>query len=226
MDHLHATQTHAAERYLLGELPAAEAEQFELHFFECAQCALAVEGGELFLEGARAHFRHPEGPAANPKPDARPSFADAVSAFFRRPLFTMPVMAALAAVTIYQGAFQIPGLEAVLHSARSLPAIQLIGASRGEEATVHIPPGSPFLSISADIPPGASFQRYLCVLTGGEREISSSLNPPPLEGQPITILIPAAQLKSGSYQLTVYGVAPDGQRSDRISTYPFGVKFD
>ena len=54
MDHLHAYETKAPERYVLGELTAAEAEDFELHYFDCEQCAVAVESSQLFIANARA----------------------------------------------------------------------------------------------------------------------------------------------------------------------------
>ena len=54
MDHSRATEVQAAERYLLGELPAGEAEEFERHYFECPDCAQAVEAGVEFIGDARA----------------------------------------------------------------------------------------------------------------------------------------------------------------------------
>lgn len=223
MDHLHAQQTRAAERYLLGELPAGEAEEFELHYFECRQCALAVEAGESFMANARACFREPE----NPKPQQaeahaadrpRRSFLGAVAAFWRSPVFTVPVMAALASLAIYQGV--------VLNTAAPLPSLQLIGASRGDEPVLHIPPRRRFAQIEADIPPAEPFKQYLCVLTRDGREVTGIASPAPEEGQPITILFPVAKLKAGHQDLTLYGLGPDGARSDRISTYPFSVQFN
>src|SRR5690349_11628319 len=59
MDHTQATRAHAAERYLLGELPPGEAEDFERHFFECVECAEAVETGGEFIGNAREVLRTP-----------------------------------------------------------------------------------------------------------------------------------------------------------------------
>ncbi|HZL56829.1 MAG TPA: hypothetical protein VFC21_07100 [Bryobacteraceae bacterium] len=227
MDHLHAQKTNAAERYLLGELPAEDAGDFELHYFECAQCALAVEAGDAFLANARAHFRDPESTHPHGKPAPGHSFLNALQSFWRYPAFTIPVIAALAAIALFQGLVAIPGLHRILNTARSLPAVQLIGASRGDEIVVHVPAGSPFVSLAADIPPGSEFKQYVCVLTNGaRREISSSVHPAPNEGQPISVLIPAAQLRPGNHELTLFGLSPNGQRSDRISTYPFNVQLD
>jgi len=39
MDHDTSIKTMAAERYLLEELSSSERDEFELHFFECLECA-------------------------------------------------------------------------------------------------------------------------------------------------------------------------------------------
>jgi hypothetical protein len=42
MDHEAAASTHAIERYLLGEMPVAERDEFEDHFFTCTVCAEGI----------------------------------------------------------------------------------------------------------------------------------------------------------------------------------------
>jgi hypothetical protein len=232
LDHRHALETQAAERYLLGELPAAEAEEFELHFFECQICAFAVESGHEFIGAAQDYFRQPAIPAATPaaippiKASSSGSFSEALAAFFR-PAWVVPAFAALLVVIGYQNAVTIPGMARVLNTARSLPAMQLIGASRGEETVVHVPAGSPFVALAADIPPGTPFKEYVCVLSGADgREISRSIAPAPAEGQPISVLVPSAQFQTGRHSLTIYGSTPDGSLSNKISTYPFSVQIN
>lgn len=219
----------APERYLLGELAPAEAEDFELHYFECQQCALAVESGEQFIEGACAYYKDPavQESRAEAKKPVR-SFLQIVTAFWTRPFFAFPVMAVLAAVTIYQGTVVIPQMRSVLNTARSLPAVQLIGAARGDGPPVLKvrPKKDPFAELKADIPPAQPYKEYLCVLIRDKQEVSETLTPAPGEGQPITIQVPVGQLRSGRQDLDLYGVKPDGQRSDeRISTAPFQVDF-
>ena len=229
MDHLQAQQMKAPERYLLGELAAAEAEEFELHYFDCPHCAMAVESGESFLANAREWFRNPEVAAQSERRKERNekvSLFEAVTAFWRRPAFGIPVMAVLAGIAIYQGFIVIPGLHRVLDTARALPAVQLIGVSRGEPIILHVPAQAPFTTVAGDIPPGSSYQHYLCVLTRDGSEVSTIVAPAPAEGVPITVLIPSSKLKPGPQELELYGEKPDGQRSDRISRYPFTVQFD
>lgn len=226
MDHLHAQQIKAPERYLLGELAAAEAEEFELHYFDCPQCAMAVESGESFLANAKEWFRNPAPVTQPERRRSEKSFFESLSAFWKQPVFALPMMAALAGIAVYQGLVVIPGLHQVLNTARALPAVQLIGVSRGEATVLRVPPGAPFATVAGDIPPGSSYQHYLCVLTRDGAEVSAIVAPAPAEGMPITVLIPSSKLKVGPQELDLYGEKPDGQRSDRISKYPFTVQFE
>ncbi|HKD09882.1 MAG TPA: zf-HC2 domain-containing protein [Bryobacteraceae bacterium] len=230
MDHLHAQQTQAVERYVLGELTAAEAEEFEIHFFECPQCAMAVDAGQEFIEGARASFREPRAEKIKGREDIRaprPSFFERISealSAFCRPVITVPAMAALAGIAAYEGV-SASNLNRVLETARAVPAVQLIGASRGDEMVVPVWKGEAFAPVAFDVPPGASYKTYLCVLNSGDQEVLSVTSPAPADGQPITIQLPIRRLKDAHYDLMVYGLTPDGQRSDRISRYPFAVRF-
>ncbi len=53
MAHQEAEKTMAVDRYLLNELTEAERMRFEAHYFECADCADAVEAGQIFISGIR-----------------------------------------------------------------------------------------------------------------------------------------------------------------------------
>jgi hypothetical protein len=67
MDHTTAITLHAAERYWHGSLSELEREQFEEHFFGCAECAEEVRWEKLFIEQARAELEKSEEPA-RPEP--------------------------------------------------------------------------------------------------------------------------------------------------------------
>jgi hypothetical protein len=54
MDHLHAMNSFAPERYILGEMTEDERLAFEDHYFSCAECADDVRAGGLMRDGARA----------------------------------------------------------------------------------------------------------------------------------------------------------------------------
>src|SRR5436305_15330434 len=47
MEHSEATDTMAAERYLLGEMTPEDRDAFEEHFFDCSDCAADVRDGAM-----------------------------------------------------------------------------------------------------------------------------------------------------------------------------------
>jgi hypothetical protein len=47
----------AAEKYLLGELLNSQREEYEEHYFDCADCAEDIKDAVEFMEGARRVFR-------------------------------------------------------------------------------------------------------------------------------------------------------------------------
>jgi anti-sigma factor RsiW len=57
MDHIEAVRLQAAEMYLLGELPNSQREEYEEHYFDCADCAEDIMDAVAFMEGARQAFR-------------------------------------------------------------------------------------------------------------------------------------------------------------------------
>jgi anti-sigma factor RsiW len=221
LDHRHALETLAAERYILGELPAVEAEEFELHYFECPQCALAVESGQMFVLAAQENLPAVEMPARQTAPacETKSSLWASLAAFWRQPGFALAAAALLAAIALYQGAVVIPGLR----QPRTLPAFQLIGASRGEDPKIVIPAGTPFVALSADVPPEIHSRNYTCVVSSGGKTVLTVVNPAPEEGHPITILVPTDKLRSGKQEFAIYA---EGSGAKPISTYPFDFEIN
>src|SRR4051794_16643358 len=54
MDHAYIDDQQVAERYLLGQLPPAEAARFEEHSLACAECLDRLEAAEKLRLGLRA----------------------------------------------------------------------------------------------------------------------------------------------------------------------------
>jgi hypothetical protein len=230
LDHLQAYETQAPERYVLGELTAAEAEEFEFHYFECQQCAMAVESSEVFITNARAVLgttAAESGASSADKPDKPSTWFHRLLDAWSRPAFGLPVLAAavFAAVALYQATVLIPAMRSAAGEARALPAFQLIGASRGESAKIVVPSGSPFFALSIDVPPESHLSQYICEVSSRGKSIFRVTSPAPAEGLPITILMPAKGLRAGNYELTVLGAAPKGQQADKIATSAFDLQF-
>jgi hypothetical protein len=215
LDHRHSIETHAAERYLLGELTAVEAEAFELHYFDCPQCALAVESGEMFIssvrETAREGFPAPVSIASRGR---KSSFLDLLQAFWRQPAFGFAIAAGLALALLYQSFWVIPGMK----RPRALPAFHLVGATRAEDQKILVSNGEPTVEFNFDIPPEEHSHTYSCSLSAGEKTYPAFECPPQEEGQPVTIQVPAGELRAGRNELTVRAESADGKV---IQTYPF-----
>jgi hypothetical protein len=229
MDHTQAVSEHSAERYLLGEMPAVEAEAFERHYFECRECALAVEAGQVFVANGRAVLGDAE-PEADRKsaPEApRQSLWDALFGWRHNPAFAFSLAAALVfgGLSLYQGAVLIPSLRHTLDEARVVPWFQLAPATRGDASRVTVPVGTRWFSVAADIPPDAHFPGYLCDLSAGGQVRFSLDAPAPALGQPITIQLSRNELPAGTYDLAIYGVDADGRKRERVSAFTFTLEF-
>jgi hypothetical protein len=115
MDHNLASETYAAERYLLGEMPLEERDEFEEHFFSCRVCGEDVQTASVFIENAKALFRERDlqtSPALKKTMRWRDWLRRDWIGWLRLPV-TVPTFAAvaLAAVVCYQNAVVIPGLR-------------------------------------------------------------------------------------------------------------------
>jgi hypothetical protein len=229
MDHTTAVSEHSAERYLLGEMPAVEAEAFERHYFECPECALAVEAGQVFVANGRAVLDDSEAEAdrKSAREAPRQSLWDALFAWRHNPAFAFSMAAALVfgGLSLYQGTVQIPRLRHTLDEARVLPAFQLAPVSRGDASRVTVPLGTRWFSVAGDLPPDAHFPGYVCDLSAGGKVRLSLPAPAPALGQPITILLSANDVPAGTYDLAIYGVDADGKRRDRVSAFSFTLEF-
>ena len=211
MNHDKAVAERLADRYLLQELSAVETEEFERHYFECAECAAAVESGHVFVANAREVLR--ESPATVRAKSERTFFGIR----WTWSGMLMPATAfALALVAMYQGAVVIPRLK----QPRVLPAFQLLGASRGQEDARIVPKSATAFAISADVPPDAHYPTYSCELKSGGRSVFAVEAAAPQPGQPITIFVPAEGLASGSYEFTVRG------GTEKVFSSAFEIRFE
>jgi anti-sigma factor RsiW len=119
MDHNHAVETQAVERYLLGELDPAERDSFEEHFFTCAECADEMRIAARFRANVREWLRSPSSGMEVDR--GRNWFSWTVWA---------PAAASvlLLAVVGYQNTVTFPGLRAPRALSEPLP---LDGVTRG-----------------------------------------------------------------------------------------------
>jgi hypothetical protein len=222
MDHFKAVNNQAVEQYLLGQMPEAEIEEFEQHFFECGLCAEEVQSGIVFQENARAAF------AAVPQPEPAPAKRNWFAAWWPKPAFAVPAFAAalLAVVVIYQAGFEIPALRQQIAQSRgpqALLAFALRPASRGTENRITIPAGTQSVVMQMDLTDG-SFPSYRCDLDSQSGSASLSVDSPaPPAGSPLNLWIPVAKLTPGTHTLTVRGIR-DSTPGSEVARYPFQLQ--
>lgn len=206
MTHAKAVETHAAERYLLDEMPEIERYAFEEHLFDCAECAEDVRTGGLMREGVRAGLL-PEAvaPATSAREAAAATHAGPGSSSWRAStLLPWAVAATLAMAVGYQALWVVPGLQQQLPAPQVLSPVTLRAATRGAEPTVARPSAGvvSFALDLAGVPSGARLSYDLRAADG--RSVASGAAVAPAPGTPLLLLVPASAVQSaGSYVLTV-----------------------
>ena len=226
MDHQEAVRLQAADRYLLGELSAAELEGFEKHYFGCVECAQEVMAGEHLRASLRAVLRQQRAKAESRAP--APGWLDWL---FGRPAMAGSLAAAclLLALTTYQNLVVVPGLRTQLAEAnapQSYQSFTLRSLTRGDDWTVPLPRAARFAGLRIDLDPQYSFGRYRAEILdkSGSRLLSIESPPPQQPGDPLEFLVPSTSIPAGSYTLVIHGLS-DGQpgRETEIGKYRFSV---
>ena len=232
MNHSEALQQMAAERYLLDELKPEEREAFEEHFFECPDCALDLRAGVAFVDEAKEQLPAlgVNLPASAAAPVRVPAPRAKVNRWFSwgLPSFAVPAFAALLLVLGYQNLVTYPALRAQSEQPRILPWAPTHGATRGAR-----------MVITADRKHGVALPISLPDASGTSAFASCSFDLTDPQGklvwtgsvplssdgadQRISIVIPGATLRSGSYTIAVSGIGPQGERT-AIDTIAFEIR--
>jgi len=231
MEHQEAIQLRAGERYLLGELSGELREQFEEHYFSCAECARDVEAGAAFMDGARQVLGTDSttvSAPARPKAESRRWLELLV-----RPAFAAPALAGLLILAAYQNAVVIPRLRSEISAAnrpRVLAWYSLIAQnSRGGEAlTIPASPSGVF-GLFVDIPPEKHFPAYTCEFEteSGSPEFSLNVSADQAASN-LQLLIPSSRLGPGKHVLVVRGAEAQGASAagqTEVARYDFSLEF-
>jgi hypothetical protein len=226
MQHDHAVRTHAAERYLLGEMPADERALYEEHFFSCAECEADLAAAAVFVDNARAVLRD-----APQEARAQTSHAPSELSWWRRlwvapPRALVPALGAALALMIAVAGYQqwrvIPGLRDQLAddaSLASVPTVALRSASRGAVPRISVTAADRFAVLQADVIADRKVERYTVVLNAAPGRTlwrTSILAPEP--GIPATILLPVRDLAAGDYALVFEDAEQEGRE---VARFPF-----
>jgi hypothetical protein len=221
MNHSEAVTSGAVERYLLGQLSAAESEEFESHYFDCLECTRELRVAAIFEDNVRAVVLEER---RSPKPSIW-------GWLWQRPWSVVPAVAgsAFAVVTLYQGLVVIPGLRGELHNAVSpqVVASYALAISRGDTRTLEIPKGDRFYSIHMDPAWQGSFAAYLCTVQDQSGSIKVSLGvPAPPPSKPLEILMARQTLPSGRYTVVIHNAAEAGKPEAELARYTLVLKLE
>jgi Putative zinc-finger len=228
MDHNQAIQLQAAVKYVLGELSQVQREEYEEHYFDCAECAVDLQALATFADTTREVLRQEKANvlAAEPVP-ARGGWLR-----WLQPVTAVPVFAALLLIIAYQNTVTIPRAREEATSG----AAQLFVSSRtpkmavtrgGEEVKFSVRPNES-LPLKFDFTPSPSFDAYVCQLQDESgRSILQLRVPGSFTNKELNLVVPANRLKPGKYAL-VFTADPGAKgqpTKDEVLRLDFAVEF-
>ena len=227
MDHNEAIQLQAAVKYVLGELSQAQREEYEEHYFDCAECALDLKALATFADTAREVLRQEKATAlAADRAPVRGGWLG-----WLRPAL-VPACAALLLIVTYQNTVIIPRAREEATSG----AAQLFASSRapkmavtrgGEEVKLSGRPNES-LPLKFDFTPSQTFDAYVCQLQDeAGRSLLQVRVPGSFTNKELNLVVPAGVVKPGKYALVFTGDPESkGQPTkDEVLRLSFAVEF-
>jgi hypothetical protein len=195
MEHNRAVETQAVDRYLLGEMPPEEREDFEEHYFTCSECAHDVRAAARFRANARELLRNPE--------QFSPPVEERRTAWWRFPtLVPLAAAFALLSVVTYQNLVTIPALRVPQFPA----TLTLDGLTRG--SVPHLDEGKPVdLQMAPEEP--AEGQELTAELVAESGRVTRSPAIVPEHGKPLHVSFPG-KFPRGRYTIYIREV-PSGR---------------
>ena len=235
MDHSEAVRLQAAVKYVLGELPQAQRDEYEEHCFDCAECALDLKAAAAFVDTTREVLRQEK---AN---QLAKESAPARGGWLRwlQPVVAVPAFAALLLIIAYQNTVTIP--QARNTSSRAVAEVYgrsfLLRPSdtrRGNEAIVNetpleVRPNEGFL-LQLDFIPSSSFPAYLCQLQDASGRVLQQVTVPAEKAkQELHLPVPAGLIsRPGQYSLVFLGADPvtgKAVNDSKLQYFTFDVAF-
>ncbi len=229
MDHNQAIQLQAAVKYVLGELSQVQRDEYEEHYFDCAECAVDIKALATFADTAREVLRQEKAnQLAKESVPARGGWLR-----WLQPVIAVPAFAALLLIIAYQNAVTIPdakqeatsGVSQILFNSHALRGVNTAGE---EGRTLLIRPDEAFF-LNFDFVPTRSFDSYIGQLEGQDgRVLLRSRIAGGNANQEAHLPIPAGMLHPGKYVLAFYG---DPGATGKINPQndsgrlPFAVEF-
>ena len=208
MNHADAKLSNAAERYVLKELPDAESEGFEEHFFDCPECALDVRHLALMSEAIRECPIHAS--AGRPVAARGSNWLDGVREWWSRPIVGLAAAAAILWLTVLS-AYQARELRQQFKPQATVSFL-LLPDARGTVTTVSSHDASQVVVLEADLPGSIGGIKWEVRRIGANEPIGEGEAVSPRSGSVLKVILPPSYLAAGEYSLAVRSVV-DGGRS-------------
>jgi len=230
MDHNQAIQLQAAVKYVLGELSQVQRDEYEEHYFDCAECAIDMKALATFADTAREVLRQEKAnQLAKESVPARGGWLR-----WLQPVVAVPAFAALLLIIGYQNTVTIPQARqdtsssaAQLFVTSRAPKMAVTRGGSEDIAKYSVRQGQS-LPLKFDFTPKRSFDAYVCQLQDESgravlqvRILGSFTN------KELNLVVPANTVKPGKYALVFTGdPASMGQPTkDEVLRLDFTVEF-
>ncbi len=240
MDHNQALQLQAAVKYVLGELSQVQRDEYEEHYFDCAECAVDIKALATFADTTREVLRRErESQFAKELVPARGGWLR-----WLQPAL-VPACAALLLLVGYQNFVSIPhwkglavqsaplAVEAVQVAApQGLPVFSLLGSNRrgGARLVFHAKAGESF-ALKVDIPDtdSSALSSYVLRLDDGSgtARVLSTVSRDEARNT-VFVEVPVG-FPAGNARLVVLATPPPGagaRTAREITSIPFVVAIE
>jgi len=229
MDHNEAIRLQAVVKYVLGELSAVQRDDYEEHYFDCAECAVDIKALATFADTAREVLRQEK---AN---QFAKDLVPARGGWLRwlQPVVAVPAFAALLLIIAYQNTVTIPyaregassGAAQIFVTSRA----PKMAVTRGSEdiAKYSVRQGQS-VPLKFDFTPKRSFDAYVCQLQDESgRAVLQVRVPGSFTNKELNLVVPANSVKPGKYTLVFTGdPGSKGQPTkDEVLRLDFAVEF-
>ncbi len=233
MDHNETIRLQAAVKYVLGELSPVQREEYEEHYFDCAECAVDLKALATFADTTREVLRQER--ANSFARDAAP----AREGWFRwlQPIVAVPAFAALLLIIGYQNTVTIPesrktasrteiyGQSFLLHPSDTRRGNEVIA----NDTPLEIQPNEGFL-LQLDFIPSSTFSAYLCQLQDASGRVLQQMTVPAEKAKrELHLPIPAGLISlPGQYSLVFLGADPATGKAvndSKLQYFTFNVAF-
>jgi hypothetical protein len=228
MDHNEAIQLQAAVKYVLGELSPVQRDDYEEHYFDCAECAVDIKALATFADTTREVLRQEK--ASQLAKDLVPARGGWLR--WLQPVVAVPAFAALLLMLGYQSFVSVPHWKTLATQSaapRVLPMFSLITANTrsSDSLAFRVPQGEPF-GLYIDVPTDAAYQAYLLRLVDPKGQSRTLRALSYEEAQKTQVVEVNPDRSPGAYQIGVLGLSnkeSDPGKAAILATMKFSVEF-